>query len=77
MKRPYKQLRKEKQKAKEKRERYSQVNAEFQRIERRDKKVYLSEQCREIEENNKMGKTRHFFKEIRDMKEIFHAKMGK
>jgi len=53
------------------------VNAEFQRIERRDKKVYLSEQCREIEENNKMGKTRHFFKEIRDMKEIFHAKMGK
>ena len=52
------------------------MNAEFQRIERRDKKAYLSEQCREIEENNKMGKTRHFFKEIRDMKEIFHAKMG-
>ena len=48
----------------------------MQRIERRDKKAYLSEQCREIEENNKMGKTRHFFKEIRDMKEIFHAKMG-
>ena len=63
-------------KVKGERKRYTQVNAEFQRIERRDKKAYLSEQCREIEENNKMGKTRHFFKEIRDMKEIFHAKMG-
>ena len=52
------------------------MNAAFQRIERRDKKAYLSEQSREIEENNKMGKTRHFFKEIRDTKRVFHAKMG-
>ena len=67
---------KEKQKAKENRERYSRVKAEFQRLEGRDKNAYLSEHCREIEENNRMGKTRHFFKEIGDMKETFHAKMG-
>ena len=57
-------------------ERYKHLNAEFQRIERRDKKTFLSYQCKEIEENNEMGKTRHLFKKIRDSKGIFHAKMG-
>ena len=52
------------------------INAEFQRIARRDKKAFLSEQCREIEENNRMGKTRDLFKKIRDTKETFHAKVG-
>ena len=52
------------------------MNAEFQRIESRDKKASLSNQCKEIEENNRMGKTRDLFKMIRDIKEIFHAKMG-
>ena len=52
------------------------MNAEFQRIDRRDKKAFLSDQCKEIEENNRMGKTRDLFKKIRDTKEIFHAKMG-
>ena len=52
------------------------MNAEFQRIARRDKKAFLSNQCKEIEENNKMGKTRNFFKKIRDTKGTFHAKMG-
>ena len=52
------------------------MNAEFQRIARRDKKAFLSDQCKEIEENNSMGKTRDFFKKIRDTKGIFHAKMG-
>ena len=52
------------------------LNAEFQRIARRDKKVFLSDQCKEIEENNRMGKTRDLFKKIRDTKGIFHAKMG-
>ena len=52
------------------------MNAEFQRIARRDKKVFLSDQCKEIEENNRMGKTRDLFKKIRDTKETFHAKMG-
>ena len=52
------------------------MNAEFQRIARRDKKVFLSEQCREIEENNRMGKTRDLFKKIRDTKGTLHAKMG-
>ena len=51
-------------------------NVEFQRIARRDKKVFLSEQCKEIEENNRMGKTRDLFKKIKDTKGIFHAKMG-
>ena len=53
------------------RERYSQLNAEFQRIARRDKKAYLNEQCKEIEENNRVGKTRDLFKKIRDIKEHF------
>ena len=57
-------------------ERYTHLNAEFQRIPRRDKKAFLSDQCKEIEENNKMGKTRDLFKKIRDKKETFHAKMG-
>ena len=52
------------------------MNAEFQRLVRGDKKAFLSDQCREIEENNRMGKTRHLFKKIRDTKETFHAKMG-
>ena len=52
------------------------MNAEFQRIAQRDKKVFLSDQCKEIEENNRMGKTRDLFKKIRDTKGIFHAKMG-
>ena len=63
-------------KAKGEKERYTRLNAEFQRIGRRDKKAFLSDQCREIEENNRMGKTRDLFKKIRDTKGIFHAKMG-
>ena len=61
-------------KSKGEKERYTQ-NAEFQRIERRDKKAFLSDQCKEIEENNRMGKTRDLFKKIRDIKGTFHAKM--
>ena len=57
-------------------ERYTHLNAEFQRIARRDKKAFLSDQCKEIEENNRMGKTREIFKKIRVTKGIFHAKMG-
>ena len=57
-------------------ERCTQLNAEFQRIARRDKKAFLSEQCKEIEENNRMGKTRGFFNDIGDTKETFYAKMG-
>ena len=57
-------------------ERYKHLNAEFQRIARRDKKAFLSDQCKEIEENNRMGKTRDLFKKTRDTKGIFHAKMG-
>ena len=57
-------------------ERYTHLNLEFQRIARRDKKVFLNDQCKEIEENNRMGKTRDLFKKIRDTKGIFHAKMG-
>ena len=64
-------------KAKEKRKDITHLNAEFQRIARRDKKAFLSDQCKEIEENNRMGKTRDLFKKIRDMKRTFHAKMGK
>ena len=63
-------------KGKGEKERYTQLNAEFQRIARRDKKAFLSDQCEEIEENNRMGKTRDLFKKIRDTKGIFHAKMG-
>ena len=58
------------------RERYTQLNAEFQRIARRDKKAFLSDQCKEIEENTTMGKTRDLFKKIRDTKRTFHAKMS-
>ena len=57
-------------------ERYTHLNAEFQKITRRDKKAFLSDQCKEIEENNRIGKTRDLFKEIRDTKGTFHAKMG-
>ena len=63
-------------KSKGEKERYTHLNAEFQRIARRDKKAFLSEQCKEIEENNRMGKTRDLFKKIRDSKGTFHAKMG-
>ena len=63
-------------KGKGEKERYIHLNAEFQRIARRDKKAFLSDQCKEIEENNRMGKTRDLFKKIRDTKGIFHAKMG-
>ena len=63
-------------KSKGEKEKYIHLNAEFQRIARRDKKTFLSEQCKEIEENNRMGKTRDLFKKIRDTKGIFHAKMG-
>ena len=57
-------------------ERYTYLNAEFKRIARRDKKAFLSDQCKEIEENNRMGKTRDLFKKIRDTKGTFHSKMG-
>ena len=57
-------------------ERYTDLNAEFQRIARRDKKAFLTDQCKGIEENNRMGKTRDLFKKIRDTKGTFHAKMG-
>ena len=63
-------------KSKGEKERYTQLNAEFQRVARRDKKALLNEQCKEIEENNRMGKTRDLFKKLRDAKGIFHAKMG-
>ena len=85
MRRPYKQLRKE-EKLKEKRkkkkerkkekERYTHLNADFQTIARRDKKVFLHDPCNEIEENNRIGKIRDLFKKIRDTKGTFHAKMG-
>ena len=63
-------------KRKEEKERYTHLNAEFQRISRRDKKAFLSDQCKEIEENNRMGKTRDLFKKIRYTKGTSHAKMG-
>jgi len=63
-------------KSKGEKERYKHLNAEFQRIASRDKKAFLSNQCKEIEENNKMGKTRDLFKKMRDTKGTFHAKMG-
>ena len=62
-------------KSKGEKERYQHLNAEFQRIARRDKKAFLSDQCKEIEENNRMGKTRDLFKKIRDTKGTFHPKM--
>ena len=63
-------------KSKGEKERYKHLNADFQRIARRDKKAFLSDQCKETEENNRMGKTRDLFKKIRDTKGTFHAKMG-
>ena len=63
-------------KSKGEKERYTHLNAEFQRIARRDKKDFLSDQCKEVEENNTMGMTRNLFKKIRDTKGTFHAKMG-
>ena len=69
----YEKKRSEKQRRKE---RYKHLNAEFHRMARRDKKAFLSDQCKEIEENNRMGKTRDLFKKIGDTKGTFHAKMG-
>ena len=63
-------------KGKGQKERYTHLNVEFQRTARRDKKAFLSDQCKEIEENNRMGETRDLFKKIRDIKGTFHAKMG-
>ena len=63
-------------KSQKEKERYTHLNAEFQRIARRGKKAFLSDQCKEIEENNRMGKTRDLFKKIRDTKGTFHVKMG-
>ena len=63
-------------KSKGEKERYKHLNAEFQRIARRDKKAFVSDQCKEIEENNRMGKTKDLFKKIKDTKGTFHAKMG-
>ena len=64
-------------KSKGEKEKYSHLNAELQRIARREKKALLSDQCKEIEENNRMGKIRELFKKIRDTKGTFHARMGK
>ena len=63
-------------KGKGEKERYTHLNTEFQNIARRDKKAFLHDQCKEIEENNRMGKTKDLFKKLRDTKGIFHAKMG-
>ena len=63
-------------KGKGEKERYTHLNAEFKRIAKRDKKAFLSDQCKELEENNRMGKTRDLFKKIRDTKGTFHSKMG-
>ena len=68
-------MKRQKSKCKAEKERYTHLNAEFQRIARRDKKAFLSDQCKDIEENNRMGKTRDLFKKIRDTKGTFHAKM--
>ena len=69
-------VRRKEVKSKGEKERYKHLNAEFQRIARRDKKAFLSNQCKEIEEHNRMGKTRDLFKKIRDTKGTLHAKMG-
>ena len=76
---PEEALKEKRRKAKGKgeKERYTHLNAEFQRIARRDKKAFLSGQCKEVEENNKMGKIRDLFKKIRDIKGTFHVKMGR
>ena len=73
LRRPYKMKRRER---KEEKERYTHLDAELQRRARRDKKDFLSDQCKEIEENNRMGKTRDLCKKVRDTKRTFHAKMG-
>ena len=69
-------MKRREEKNKGEKERYTHLNAEFQRIARRNKKAFLSNQCKEIEENNRMGKTRDLFKKIRDTNGTFHAKMG-
>ena len=69
-------VKRRKVKGKGEKERYTHLNAELQRIARRNKKAFLGDQCKEIEENSRMGKTRELFRKIRDTKEIFHAKMG-
>ena len=76
LRRPYKAVKRREAKSKGEKERYSHLNAEFQRIARRDKKAFLSNQCKEMEENNRMGKIRDLFKKIRDTKGTFHTKMG-
>ena len=63
-------------KGKEEKERYTHLNADFQRLARKDKKIFLSDQCREIEENNRIGETRDLFEKIRDTKGMFHSKVG-
>jgi len=75
LRRPYKELRKG-VKSQEEKERYIHLNVELQRTARRDKKAFISDQCKEIVENNRMGKTRDLFRKIRDIKGTFHAKMG-
>ena len=70
------QIAEERREVKGKRERYTQLNANFQRVARRDKKAFLSDQCKEIKENNRVEKTRDLFKKIGDIKGTFHAKMG-
>ena len=69
-------MKRREEKSKGEKERYKHLNAEFQRIARRDKKAFLSDQCKQIEENKRMGETRDLFKKIRDTKGTFHAKMG-
>ena len=69
-------LKRREAKSKGENKRYKHLNAEFQRIARRDKKAFFSDQCKDIEENNRMGKTRHLFKKIRDTSRTFHAKMS-
>ena len=69
-------LEKKRRKSKSEKERYTHLNAEYQRTARRDEKAFLTEQCREIQEENRLGKTRDLFKKIRDTKGAFHAKMG-
>ena len=74
--RPYNSCEKKRSENQREKERYKHLNAEFQRIARRDKKAFFSDQCKEIEEKNRMGMTRDLFKKIRDTKVTFHAKMG-
>ena len=76
LRRPYKCCEKKRSKSKGEKERYKHLNAEFQRIARRDKKAFLSDQCKEIEGKKRMGKTRDLFKKIRDTKGTCHVKMG-